>query len=205
MWVSSSKDWCKKITEDDNMGEWNKTHELLIQLNDELKAVGGSIVAIEDTIGLLDKYNTFNIIFGKPREKADWEIRLDEIEAEKELEAKVEIDIESTEELIVPSKCLIVDDEDEKQIPIAKSPIDSYRGSGKKCSKCFGVKDSADCFEDCKKCYDKSKIIPKCLDCNKSITYGDYVRCFSCNRAKWIKEQDAKAYGITTKCLIEDD
>jgi hypothetical protein len=41
------------------------------------------------------------------------------------------------------TKCLIVDDdEEERHIPIAKSPIDAYRGTGKTCSTCFGVKDS---------------------------------------------------------------
>lgn len=108
------KSWCMKITEEDNMGEWKKTHEMILTLNTELKNYsGGYLIAIEDTIGLLDKYDTFNIIFGKPREKSKWEMEQ-----------------ETAENLTVPSKCLIVDDE-ERHIPIATGPIDAYRGTGK--------------------------------------------------------------------------
>lgn len=106
------KSWCMKITEEDNMGEWKKTHEMILRLNTELKNhSGGYLIAIEDSIGLLDKYDTFIMIFGKPREKSKWEMEQ-----------------ETTENLSVPSKCLIVDD-DELNVPVvsvAVRPIDEY-------------------------------------------------------------------------------
>ena len=39
---------------------------------------------------------------------------------------------------------------------------------------------------------DAPPIVHKCVDCKKPITYGKYIRCFFCNRDKWINETNEK-------------
>jgi hypothetical protein len=82
------------------------------------------------------------------------------------------------------------------ELPLPELPL---------CKVCKVEPVSAGCFLDCKNCYNKAKYdVKRCNDCKKPITYGDYVRCFDCNRTKWIKEQNAYEHN-TRECLIVDD
>ena len=44
------------------------------------------------------------------------------------------------------------------------------------------------------------KTIKTCVDCKIPITYGNYIRCFNCNRNKWIEESNLKL-----ECLMVDE
>jgi hypothetical protein len=153
---------------------WQPIHDKIMTINKELKICGSKIHSIEDIVGYLDEYNTFKLVLGKPRED--------------------------------PYKC------DKKCVSCANRVYlncdlqcgDCFNKKIKLCPECGDVKDSADCFRDCNKCYRENINLQRntCLDCHRSID-REFARCFKCNaEQKTIKIIDLMEKKV---CLITDD
>lgn len=155
VWRPDNKEWKIRI-EGCEADSWQPIHDEIMTINKELKICGSKIHAMEEICGYLDEFNTFKLVLGKPREKAEWE----------------------------------------------KENVDS-----KLCPDCGDVKDSADCFGDCDKCYREKRYLPNntCVDCDKTID-RNFSRCFKCNaeHIPTVKIIDLMEKKVNV-CLISDD
>lgn len=143
VWRPDNKEWKIKIRGSD-YDSWQPIHDEIMTINKELKICGSKIHAMEEICGYLDEFNTFKLVLGKPREKAEWE--------------KENVDL-------VPK-------EDDSNLCPDCGDVKDSAGCFRDCDKCYREKrylPNNTCV-DCNKTIDRN--FSRCFKCNAEHTKG---------------------------------